>query len=124
MSRTVHCAKHGVDAAALAFAPWPGALGKRIFESIGQPAWQEWLAHQTMLINENRLSPMDPKHRALRAAQRLTRTPDADQDSRSTTSTVARRAAFSLSRSAATSMGRIERIRQLPSRVWTRSKSA
>jgi Fe-S cluster biosynthesis and repair protein YggX len=65
MSRTVHCAKHGVDAAALAFAPWPGALGKRIFESIGQPAWQEWLAHQTMLINENRLSPMDPKHRAL-----------------------------------------------------------
>ena len=64
MSRTVHCAKHGVDAPALAFAPWPGALGRRIFENIGQPAWQEWLAHQTMLINENRLSPMDPKHRA------------------------------------------------------------
>ena len=64
MSRTVHCAKHGVEAPGLPFAPWPGPLGKRIFEQIGQPAWQEWLAHQTMLINENRLSPMDPKHRA------------------------------------------------------------
>ena len=64
MSRTVHCVKQGVDAPALRFAPWPGALGKRIFESIGQPAWQEWLAHQTMLIIENPLSPMYPKHRA------------------------------------------------------------
>ena len=27
-------------------------------------AWAEWIARQTMLINENRLSPLDPKHRA------------------------------------------------------------
>jgi Fe-S cluster biosynthesis and repair protein YggX len=48
----------------LDFAPWPGELGKRVFEHIGKAAWAEWLAHQTMLINENRLSPLDPKHRA------------------------------------------------------------
>jgi len=63
MSRTVHCARHGVPAPGLAFAPWPGPLGRRIFEEIGAPAWQEWLAHQTLLINEHRLSPLDPAHR-------------------------------------------------------------
>ena len=43
---------------------WPGPLGKRVFDHIGKAAWAEWLAHQTMLINENRLSPLDPAHRA------------------------------------------------------------
>ena len=65
MSRTVFCLKHQIHTEGLAFVPWPGALGKRVFENIGRPAWQEWLAHQTMVINENRLSPLDPKHRAL-----------------------------------------------------------
>ena len=65
MSRTVLCQKHQIETEGLAFVPWPGALGKRVFENIGRPAWQEWLAHQTMVINENRLSPLDPKHRAL-----------------------------------------------------------
>ena len=64
MSRQVFCQKNQVEAEGLGFVPWPGALGKRVFENIGNPAWQEWLAHQTMLINENRLSPLDPKHRA------------------------------------------------------------
>ena len=64
MSRTVFCSKLQRDAEGLAFVPWPGALGKRVFENVSREAWQQWLAHQTMLINENRLSPMDPKHRA------------------------------------------------------------
>lgn len=64
MTRTVHCIKLGRDAEGLAFAPWPGDLGKRVFESVSKEAWSQWLAHQTMLINENRLSPLDPKHRA------------------------------------------------------------
>jgi len=64
MSRTVFCVKHQADSEGLAFVPWPGTLGKRVFENIGKAAWGEWLAHQTMLINENRLSPLDPKHRA------------------------------------------------------------
>ena len=64
MSRTVYCEKSGMETEGLDFAPWPGELGKRLFEHIGKAAWAEWLAHQTMLINENRLSPLDPKHRA------------------------------------------------------------
>lgn len=64
MSRTVNCAYAKTEAEGLDFVPWPGELGKRVFAQIGKPAWAAWLAHQTMLINENRLSPLDPKHRA------------------------------------------------------------
>ncbi|WP_395769224.1 oxidative damage protection protein [Arenimonas sp.] len=64
MSRTVYCVKTGIETEGLDFAPWPGDLGKRVFENIGKAAWADWLTHQTMLINENRLSPLDPKHRA------------------------------------------------------------
>ena len=63
MSRTVPCAKLGKEAAGLAFAPYPGALGKRIYESISAEAWEQWKAHQTMLINEKRLSMLDPAAR-------------------------------------------------------------
>ena len=63
MSRIVHCAKLGIDAEGLDFAPWPGPLGQRIYAEISKPAWQEWLAHQTMLINEYRLNPLDPQAR-------------------------------------------------------------
>jgi Fe-S cluster biosynthesis and repair protein YggX len=64
MNRSVFCVKNNIETEGLGFIPWPGALGKRVFEHIGKDAWQAWLAHQTMLINENRLSPLDPKHRA------------------------------------------------------------
>src|SRR5690606_37195215 len=64
MPRQVYCQRHKRDAEGLDFVPWPGELGKRVYANIGKPAWEAWLAHQTMLINENRLSPMDPKHRA------------------------------------------------------------
>ena len=50
---------------------WPGEAGKRVFASVGKPAWQRWLAHQTMLINENRLSPLNPQHRALLEGEML-----------------------------------------------------
>ena len=63
MSRTIHCAKLGIDAEGLDFAPWPGPLGQRIYAEISKEAWQQWLAHQTMLINEYRLNPLDPKAR-------------------------------------------------------------
>jgi Fe-S cluster biosynthesis and repair protein YggX len=64
MSRRVFCQRQQADAEGLGFVPWPGPLGRRVYENIGKPAWAEWLAHQTLLINENRLSPLDPKHRA------------------------------------------------------------
>ena len=64
MARTVFCSYEQRETEGLDFVPWPGELGKRVFASSGKPAWAAWLAHQTMLINENRLSPLDPKHRA------------------------------------------------------------
>ena len=69
MSRTVFCEKTRTETEGLDFAPWPGELGKRVFNHIGKAAWADWLAHQTMLINENRLSPLDPKHRAFLQAE-------------------------------------------------------
>jgi Fe-S cluster biosynthesis and repair protein YggX len=69
MSRIIHCSKLDTDAEGLDFAPWPGPLGQRIYAEISKPAWQQWLAHQTMLINENRLTPLDPSARAFLAAE-------------------------------------------------------
>lgn len=69
MSRTVQCARLGQAGEGLERPPYPGELGQRIFESISREAWTQWLAHQTMLINENRLSPRDPAHRAWLAEQ-------------------------------------------------------
>ena len=64
MPRQVFCQYEQREAEGLDFVPWPGELGKRVYANIGKSAWGAWLAHQTMLINENRLSPLDPKHRA------------------------------------------------------------
>jgi len=69
MSRTVHCVKLQRESEGLAYAPYPGELGKRIFDSVSKEAWSQWLAHQTMLINENRLSPLDPKARKFLEAE-------------------------------------------------------
>jgi Fe-S cluster biosynthesis and repair protein YggX len=63
MGRTVQCVKLGQEAEGLKVPPYPGLLGKRIFENVSQEAWKMWLAHQTMLINEYRLSPIEPKAR-------------------------------------------------------------
>jgi len=63
MSRIVHCQLLDQDLEGLAFQAWPGELGKRIYENISQQAWQQWIKHQTLLINEHRLSPLNPEHR-------------------------------------------------------------
>ena len=68
MARMVHCVKLGRDAEGLDFPPYPGELGKRIYENVSKEAWQQWLRHQTMLVNENRLSRADPRARQWRAA--------------------------------------------------------
>ena len=69
MTRTVHCVKLGREAEGLDRPPYPGELGQRIFENVSKEAWKQWLAHQTMLINENRLSPLDPKTRPFLEAE-------------------------------------------------------
>lgn len=65
MSHIVHCVKLGQDAEGLKAPPYPGELGKRIYLHISNEAWQLWLRHQTMLINEYRLSPIDPNARKM-----------------------------------------------------------
>ena len=63
MSRKVHCVKLDKEAEGLNAITYPGELGKRIYEQVSQEAWQMWLGHQTMLINEYRLTPIEPKAR-------------------------------------------------------------
>jgi Fe-S cluster biosynthesis and repair protein YggX len=63
MPRNVNCIVLGREAEGLDYAPYPGDLGQRIYENVSKEAWQRWLAHQTMLINEYRLTPMEPAAR-------------------------------------------------------------
>ena len=63
MSRTVFCVKLQREAEGLERPPYPGDLGRRIFESISKEAWQGWLEHQKMLVNEYRLNLADSRAR-------------------------------------------------------------
>ena len=65
MPRMVNCVKIGAEAEGLKFAPYPGELGQRIFDNVSQQGWQMWLQHQTMLINEYRLTPIEPRDREI-----------------------------------------------------------
>lgn len=69
MPRKVHCILLGTEADGLDYVPYPGALGKRIFENVSKQGWQKWLGHQTMLINEYRLTPIEPKARQFLEAE-------------------------------------------------------
>ena len=65
MARTVFCEYLNQEAEGLDFQLYPGELGKRIFDSISKQAWSEWIKKQTMLVNEKKLSMMNPEHRKL-----------------------------------------------------------
>ncbi|GBG02459.1 putative Fe(2+)-trafficking protein [Azospira sp. I13] len=69
MARTVNCIKLGREAEGLDFVPYPGELGKKIFENVSKEAWQQWIRLQTMIINENRLNLADQRHRQYLAEQ-------------------------------------------------------
>ena len=60
MSKTIYCQKLKKETAQLAFQPYPGETGEKIFENISEEAWKLWLDHQTMLINEYRLNLLEP----------------------------------------------------------------
>jgi len=64
MSRNVFCRKYQREMEGLLQPPFPGPRGQRIYESVSKQAWQEWMAHQTLLINERRLNMMDRGARA------------------------------------------------------------
>ena len=63
MARLVQCVYLKKEAEGLDFVTYPGELGQKIFDGVSKEAWQRWLKHQTMLMNENRLTPIDPAHR-------------------------------------------------------------
>jgi len=65
MTRMVKCIKLGREAEGLKFPPYPGELGKRIYQEVSQEGWQLWLKQQTMIINEYRLSVVDPNVRKM-----------------------------------------------------------
>ncbi len=69
MSRTVTCVLLKTEAEGLDIAPYPGELGQRIYANVSKQAWQQWLSHQTMLINENRLTPFEPASRKFLEAE-------------------------------------------------------
>ncbi len=63
MARMVHCIKLGREAEGMDFPPYPGELGKRIYDNVSKEAWAGWIRLQTMIINENRLNLADAQHR-------------------------------------------------------------
>ena len=69
MTRTVHCIRLKREAEGLDFPPYPGELGKRIFDNVSKEAWQAWIGHQTMLVNENRLNLAESSARKYLAEQ-------------------------------------------------------
>ena len=70
MARMVFCSKYQKELEGLPMPPIPGAKGQEVFDSVSKQAWQEWLSHQTMLINEKHLNMMDLTARAYLAEQR------------------------------------------------------
>lgn len=63
MTRLVQCVHLKKEAEGLSFAPYPGALGQRIYQQVSKEAFEMWKRHQTMLVNENRLNLADAKAR-------------------------------------------------------------
>ncbi len=70
MTRMVKCLKLGVEAEGLDTPPFPGVNGQRIFDHISKQAWKEWLAMQTMIINERRLASFDPASKKILEEER------------------------------------------------------
>jgi Fe-S cluster biosynthesis and repair protein YggX len=69
MTRTVQCVVLKREAPGLDRPPYPGPLGQRIFENVSREGWSRWVKHQVMLINEYRLTPVDPKARKFLEAE-------------------------------------------------------
>jgi Fe-S cluster biosynthesis and repair protein YggX len=69
VTRLVQCVLLKREAPGLDRAPYPGELGQRIFENVSKEAWSRWITHQTMLLNEYRLTPVEPKARKFLVAE-------------------------------------------------------
>ena len=65
MTRMVNCVLLKKEAPGLDRPPYPGDLGKRIFDSVSEEAWGMWLEHQKMLMNEYRIDLSDKSSRQI-----------------------------------------------------------
>ena len=63
-TRLVKCVKLGKELPGLPRPPFPGELGKKIFESVSQQGWDLWQAQSTLLINHYGLKLADPNAQA------------------------------------------------------------
>lgn len=63
MSATVFCRKYQKELPALTTPPLPGQRGQELIAHISKQAWNEWMEHQTRLINEKRLKVFQPEAR-------------------------------------------------------------
>jgi Fe-S cluster biosynthesis and repair protein YggX len=70
MTRIVKCVKLGIEAEGLDTPPFPGVNGQRVFDHVSKQAWRDWLAMQTMIINEQRLASFDPAAKKILEAER------------------------------------------------------
>jgi len=70
MTRMIKCVKLGIEAEGLDAPPFPGVNGQRIFDHVSKQAWKDWLAMQTMIINEKRLASFDPATKKILEAER------------------------------------------------------
>ena len=69
MARMVQCVYLKKEAEGMVYPPYPGELGKRIYDNVSQEAFELWKRHQTMLVNENRLNLADQRARQYLARQ-------------------------------------------------------
>ncbi|MEZ4272947.1 MAG: oxidative damage protection protein [Myxococcota bacterium] len=69
MSRMVHCVKLNKELPGLEYAPLKGELGQRIYNEVSQEAWDMWVGHSTMVINEYRLNPSEPEAQKIMKTQ-------------------------------------------------------
>ena len=65
MPRVVNCIVLGQESPGLERVPYPGELGQRIYEYVSAEGWNQWIERQTMIINENGLSTIDPASLAI-----------------------------------------------------------
>ena len=63
MTRTVFCKKYKEELEGMSSPPYPGAKGEEIFNTVSKKAWEEWLDHQRMLINEGQITLADKESR-------------------------------------------------------------
>ncbi|WP_216782673.1 oxidative damage protection protein [Candidatus Profftia tarda] len=65
MYRKIFCSFFKEEKEGQEFQIYPGELGKRIFNEISKEAWSRWLQKQTILINDRKLSLINPNDRKL-----------------------------------------------------------